>query len=94
MRSKTRFYYGIFKNIQGVFKSGNLKDNKLVIEVKRKHRILKELVAEAFVTNPYPERYTMVNCIDGDNCNLHYSNLEWYTNKKTIGKHSLCKKVV
>lgn len=40
-------------------------------------RYTHRLVAEAFVDNPQPEQYTIVNHIDGDKLNNHYMNLEW-----------------
>jgi hypothetical protein len=37
------------------------------------------LVAEHFVPNPNPELYNIVNHIDGNTENNHYTNLEWTT---------------
>lgn len=45
------------------------------------------LVAEAFVHNPSPEIYAIVNHIDGNRANPLYSNLEW-TNKSGNSKHA------
>lgn len=37
------------------------------------------LVAECYVVNPDPEHYDIVNHIDGNPSNNHYTNLEWCT---------------
>ena len=44
-----------------------------------------QMVASLFVHNPNPDKYGIVNHIDGDKKNTHYTNLEWtdhYGNNK------------
>ena len=44
-------------------------------------------VAEAFIPNPDPEKYDLVNHLDGNKVNPIVSNLEW-TNKSGNGDHA------
>lgn len=44
-------------------------------------------VAEAFIPNPDPEKYTLVNHLDGNKANPIVSNLEW-TDKSGNGDHA------
>lgn len=43
------------------------------------HKAVHRLVAEAFVTNPDPEKYDVINHIDRNTLNNNVSNLEWCT---------------
>lgn len=42
-----------------------------------KHAKISRAVAKAWVHNPLPDRYGIVNHIDGDTLNDYYTNLEW-----------------
>ena len=44
---------------------------------KRRYLRVHRLVAKYFVNNPKPNEYDIVNHIDGDKMNNHYTNLEW-----------------
>ena len=43
----------------------------------RRYIRVSRLVAMYYVENPNPEEYDIVNHIDGDKMNNHYTNLEW-----------------
>lgn len=43
-------------------------------------KLVHRLVAKSFVANPNPEQFDMVNHLDGDKANNHFSNLEWTDN--------------
>lgn len=43
----------------------------------RRYIRVSRLVAIYYVDNPNPEEYDIVNHIDGDKMNNHYTNLEW-----------------
>lgn len=45
---------------------------------------LHQLVARAFVYNPFPEEFNQVNHIDGNKVNNNYTNLEWTNNSGNI----------
>lgn len=44
---------------------------------KRAYRMVHRLLAEAFIFNPYPDKYDQVNHKDGNKQNWELSNLEW-----------------
>ena len=67
---KTKLKLGYTRTKQGYFQVG-IGGKKGKIEMV--HRIF----AEAFVPNPNPEKYTIVNHIDGDKGNCSPTNLEW-----------------
>jgi hypothetical protein len=48
----------------------------------RKNKSVHRLVAKAFIPNP--DEYDIINHIDGDKENNHYSNLEWCTHLHNI----------
>ena len=49
-----------------------------------KEKLVHRLVAESFVENPHPIKYKIVNHIDGNKLNNHYTNLEWCNNKMNM----------
>ena len=64
---------------KGYLKVGLSRKNKLF------QRVIHRLVAEYFIENP--NNKDVVNHIDEDVSNNHYSNLEWCTQKENINKH-------
>ena len=70
-----------------VNKTLGYKQFSLVIEPKKyKKSYIHRLVAEHFVDNP--KNYRVVNHIDGNKLNNHYTNLEWCTQSQN-SKHAL-----
>jgi hypothetical protein len=78
--------------------SGELKELKLIfnqgymyvsLSKNSKHTYYRvhRLVGNAFVDNPNPEKYTIINHKDGNKINNHASNLEW-TNMSENTKHA------
>ena len=57
------------------------KDGYLRVNYKGKHAGVHVLVALAFCENPKPKEFTIVNHLDSDKRNNHYSNLEWTSYK-------------
>lgn len=58
---------------------------KLTDENKKiKNKLLHRLVAEAFVENPDPDEYDIINHIDEDKNNNVYTNLEWCTQEYNL----------
>jgi len=47
-------------------------------------KFVHRMVATAFVHNPDPETFTVVDHIDGDKLNNHYTNLEWVTQSENM----------
>lgn len=45
--------------------------------MRKGRQTVHRLVANAFVSNRNPEKYKIINHIDGDKGNNHYTNLEW-----------------
>lgn len=73
----------------GRVKSGNLllklrKTNYYRIHIGKRIERVHRLVAKAFVENPNPEIYNIVNHKDGNKYNNHYTNLEWCTHQMNI----------
>jgi hypothetical protein len=66
-----------------------LKNTKLGV---RKRVRIHRMVAKLFVHNPNPLEYTVVNHIDGDKINNHYTNLEWVTVTEN-NKHAIMNKL-
>lgn len=58
--------------------------------IKKKIKVYKvhRLVGILFVENPEPDRFNMVNHLDGDKLNNHYTNLEW-TNSLGNVQHAI-----
>ena len=48
---------------------------------RHREKLVHRLVAENFVKNTHPRKYKIVNHIDGNKLNNHYTNLEWCDNK-------------
>ncbi|MBO4807436.1 MAG: NUMOD4 motif-containing HNH endonuclease [Lachnospiraceae bacterium] len=65
------------KNPEGYLRI-TIRNDEGIVTTKAVHR----LVAEAFVNNSNPLKYTMVNHIDQDRANAAASNLEWVTPKQ------------
>lgn len=57
-------------------------------ESGRKQQRIHRLVALHFVPNPDPIKYNVVNHLDGNKQNNHYTNLEW-TDVKGNNKHAI-----
>lgn len=55
-----------------------------VVTLDKKSYPVHRLVALAFLSNPDPERYKIVNHIDGNKQNNHVSNLEWVSTARNI----------
>lgn len=70
---------GIMKKIW-LYKTGYLYTELCKDDVKKKHKIHR-LVAMAFIENPNPEKYDIINHIDGNPLNNNVSNLEWIDNR-------------
>lgn len=51
-------------------------------------RFVHVLVAQAFVRNPYPGKFKMVNHIDGNKLHNYWKNLEWVNNSLN-SKHAI-----
>ena len=49
---------------------------------------LARTVANLFIPNPDPTRFTYIDYIDGDRNNCHYKNLVWVEHKNCINKKS------
>ena len=49
------------------------------------------LVAKAFVKNPRPDIFDMVDHIDGNPSNNHYTNLRWVDNELNTANRKKCK---
>ena len=78
--------YGVIFKIHGrrsykVMKLKKDKDGYLYIGLRnnkgRFFRRIHQLVAKAFIYNPNPNEYNVVNHIDGNVTNNHFTNLEW-----------------
>ena len=71
-------YTRLFDSIMGQFT--HYKGHKYIFlskdNVKQKY-FVHILVAEAFIVNPHPIKYRLVNHRDGCKVNNHYLNLEW-----------------
>jgi hypothetical protein len=61
-------------------------DGYRVLTIDKKKYYIHRLVAQCFIPNPL--NLPMVNHIDGDRCNNHYTNLEWITAKGNT-QHSM-----
>lgn len=46
-------------------------------DIRKGREVVHRLVAKAFVKNPNPDKYKIINHIDGDKSNNVYTNLEW-----------------
>ena len=64
------------------------KSHCLIVDGKSKYISEHRLVALAFVENPNPGEFNVVNHIDGNKLNNHPSNLEW-TNVSGNTKHAI-----
>ncbi|MRN38568.1 HNH endonuclease [Neisseria sp. N95_16] len=51
---------------------------------RRRHCLVHRLVAEAFVVNPDPNKYNVVNHLDANRLNNVSSNLEWCSTKQNL----------
>ena len=77
------------KTVKGGYIITFLRHSKLGV---RKRVRIHRMVALLFVHNPNPSEFDIVNHIDGDKANNHYSNLEWttvYENNKHAIKNNL-----
>lgn len=67
--------YGIMSNNK--INKGGYNIVKLYKDGKRKYHLVHRLVAMAFVDNPNPEKFNIVNHIDENKLNNRWDNLEW-----------------
>lgn len=75
----------IFSLITGIFLSQHLRNGYFSICISwhiQTNQRINILVAKAFCINPCPDIYNIVNHIDGNKQNNHYTNLEWCTSSQ------------
>ena len=74
------------KNITKIYATDDFKqtalDNVSIVFRKCEFVSIHRLVAEEYIPNP--NNYPIVNHLDGDKQNNHYTNLEWCTQKDNI----------
>lgn len=63
------------------------KHGYVIVDLSGKHYKVHRLVASLFVNNSNPIKYNLVNHIDLDKTNNHYTNLEWCDNEYNL-KHA------
>ena len=72
------------------FKGTRLNQYLAVASNKLPDKYVHRMVAKAFVHNPNPEEFTVIDHIDGNKQNNHYTNLEWVTQSENMRRfHAL-----